>query len=92
MNFCRLFCPHFADELVGGQALERLQAPTIIVGVDEHGEVSLELLVAIVVVALDGGFLYGPVHAFDLPVGPGMFDLGEAVLDVVFLAACRTCA
>lgn len=40
-----LFCPHFADELAGRQALERLQAPTIIVGVDEHGEVSFELRV-----------------------------------------------
>ena len=46
------FCPHFADELVRGQALERLQASPIIVGVDEDREVGAELLVAIVVIAL----------------------------------------
>lgn len=37
-----LFCPHFADELVGGEALQGLQASPVVVGVDEHGEVSLE--------------------------------------------------
>ena len=42
---------------------------------------------AIVVVALDGGFLDRAVHALDLPVGPGMLDLGEPVLDAVLVAA-----
>jgi hypothetical protein len=36
-------------------------------------------------VALDGGFLDRPVHSFDLAVRPEMFDLGEAVLDPVFV-------
>jgi hypothetical protein len=43
-------------------------------------------LVAVVVVVLDGGFLDGAVHAFDLAVGPGMLHLGEAMLDAVLLA------
>jgi len=45
-----------------------------------------KLLVAVVVVALDGRFLDGPVHALDLPVGRRALDLGQAVLDAVFAA------
>jgi hypothetical protein len=45
-----------------------------------------ELLMAVVVVAFDGRVLEGSVHPFDLTVGPGMVDLGEAVLDVVLAA------
>ncbi len=37
-----------------------------------------------VVEALDGGFFEGSVHAFDLAVGPGMFRLGQAMIDVGF--------
>jgi hypothetical protein len=82
-----LFCPHFADELVGGQALQGLQASPVIVGVDEDRQVSVELLVAVVVVAFDGGFLDGSVHPFDLPVGPGMLHLCQPVLDAVRAAS-----
>ncbi len=38
-----------------------------------------ELVVCFVVVVFDGGFLDGPVHAFDLPIGPWVIDFGEAV-------------
>ena len=38
-------------------------------------------------VSLDGGFLEGAVHAFDLTVRPWMIDLGHAVLDTMFTAA-----
>jgi hypothetical protein len=41
----------------------------------------------VVVVAPDSGFLDSPVHSLDLPVGPWMIDLGEAVLDAVFPTA-----
>jgi len=41
--------------------------------------------VVVVVVTLDGGFLDGPVHSFDLAVGPGMIGLGQAMLDTVTL-------
>ncbi len=34
-----------------------------------------------VVITLHGGFLDGPVHAFDLTVGPGMIDLGQPVFN-----------
>jgi len=43
--------------------------------------VRFELVMGVVEVSLDGGVLDGPVHAFDLPVGPGMVGLGEAVFD-----------
>jgi hypothetical protein len=82
-----LFCPYFADELLGSDALQGLQAPTIVVGVDEHGEVSLELLVAVVVVELDGDLLDGPVHPFDLAVGSGMLHFRKPVLDAVLTTA-----
>ncbi len=42
-----------------------------------------ELVVGVVEVSLDGSVLDGPVHAFDLPVGPGMVGLGEAVFDSI---------
>jgi hypothetical protein len=32
----------------------------------------------------DGRLLEGAVHAFDLPVGPGVPRLGQAMVDVVF--------
>ena len=35
----------------------------------------------LVEVSFDGRVLDGSVHPFDLTVGPGMVDLGEAVLD-----------
>jgi hypothetical protein len=46
-----------------------------------------ELVVIVVVEALDRRVLDGSVHPLDLAVGPWMIDLGEAVLDAVFLAS-----
>jgi hypothetical protein len=54
-----------------------------VVSGDEVGEVPAELIVAVVVEALDGGVLDGAVHPLDLTVGPGVLGLGGAVLDVV---------
>jgi hypothetical protein len=39
--------------------------------------VSFELIVSIVIVALDGRFLDRAVHALNLAIGPGMFDLRQ---------------
>ena len=41
-----------------------------------------ELLMAVITKALDGRFFDRPVHPLDLPVRPGMVDLGEPMLDV----------
>lgn len=38
-------------------------------------------------VAFDGCFLDRSVHAFDLTIGPGMLDPGQAMLDPVFPAS-----
>ncbi len=46
-----------------------------------------ELFVVIIVEAFNGGVLDGAVHPFDLTIGPGMPDLGPAVLDPVLFAA-----
>ncbi len=80
-------CPCLDDEFVGREPLERLQATAEIVCVDEVEEVAFKLVMAIVVIALDGRFLDGPVHALDLTVRPRMTDLGETVLDAVLLAS-----
>ena len=41
----------------------------------------------VVMVPFDGRFLDRSVHALDLPVGPGMFDFGQSMIDPVFAAA-----
>jgi hypothetical protein len=83
----RVCCPDFADVLVGGEAFEGLKTPAVIVGIDEVGQMVLKLAVAVVVVALDGGFPDRAVHALDLTVRPRIFDLGKRVLDAVLTAA-----
>ena len=82
-----LGCPDFADVFEGCEPLEGLQPPPVIVGIDEVVEVGSQLGVAVVMVSLDRRLLDRPVHPFDLPIGPGMLDLGEPVLDLVFVAA-----
>ena len=67
-----LFCPAFADVFEGREAFEGLEALGEVVGVDEVGEVRAKLVVALVIVAPDGRFLEGAVHALDLAVGPRM--------------------
>lgn len=82
----RLGCPLFADEFIGCQAFEGLEPAAEVVCIDEVGEVLPQLRVIVIVEALDGGFLDGPVHSLDLPIGPRMLDLGGAMFDTVFLA------
>ena len=59
--------------------LLRLEPPTEVVGGDEVVEMPSELIVVVVVEALDGCVLDGPVHALDLTVGPWMVEPGEAM-------------
>ncbi len=81
-----VFCPDACDIFVGRKAAEVLQPATVIVGVDEDLKVLPELVMAVVVIAFDGGVLDGAVHSLDLSVGPGMVRLGEPVLDAVLAA------
>ncbi len=76
------FCPDGADVLVGCKALEGFEPSGEVIGVDEVGEVLPEVLVGLVVEALDGGFLESSVHAFDLAVCPGVFGFSQSVVDI----------
>ncbi len=67
----------------GVRPFEGCEPAHIIVGIDEVVKVSVELLMALVIRAFDGGVLNRPVHAFNLAIRSGMLDLGEAVLDPV---------
>ena len=64
-------CPLFTDEFVGCQTLEGLEPAAEVVCIDEVGEVLPQLRVIVIVEALDGGFLDGPVHSLDLAVIQG---------------------
>ena len=44
----------FPDGFVRRESLEGLQPPSVVVGIDEVGEVGFELIVSVVIVALDG--------------------------------------
>ncbi len=83
----RLGSPAFTDELVGREAFERLEPSAEIVGVNEVCEMPSQLVVIVVVIALDRGVFDGAVHALDLTVGPRMIDLGETMFDAVLLAS-----
>ena len=85
-EWIRLICPAFSDELVWCEALECLEPAGKVVSIDEVAEMPSELIVAVVMVAFDGRVLDGPVHALDLPVGPRMVGLGEAMLNAVLPA------
>jgi hypothetical protein len=65
-----LICPYFADVFVRREACEGLQPLGELVSGDEPVEVSPHLVIAVVVVALDGRLLDCPVHPLDLVIGP----------------------
>ena len=69
--------PGLTDEFVWRETFEGLEASAEVVGVDEVVEMLGELLMAVIMKALDGRFFDGPVHPLDLPVRPGMVDLGN---------------
>src|SRR5271165_3493526 len=79
-----LDCPGVADEFVGCLAVQRFEPASEVVGRHEVTEMAAELVVVVVMISVNRGFLNGPVHAFDLAVGPRMFGFGEAVIDVGF--------
>jgi hypothetical protein len=63
-----LDCPLLADELVGREAFEGFEPASEIVGVEEVGEVTAQLVVVFVVVPFDSGLLDCSVHSLDLAV------------------------
>lgn len=44
-------------------------------------EMLFKRLVAVVVILFDSGFLDGAVHSLDLPIRPGVPDLGQPVFN-----------
>ena len=80
----RIFCPTFADVFVRREPPQGFQPFGEVVGREESGEVLSQLVVAVVMVAPDGGLFQRAVHALDLAVRPGMLRLCEPVIDVVF--------
>ena len=78
-----LGCPGFADVFVRRETSQCFEATAKIVCADKVVEVRFELLMVVVMVSFDGGILDGPVHSFDLTIGPGMFQFGETVLNSV---------
>jgi hypothetical protein len=80
-KFVRVLSPELEEEFVGHKAFERLESSCEVVGSEEVGQVRFELVMGVVEVSLHRSVLNGPVHALDLPVGPGMVGFGQAVLD-----------
>ena len=58
----------------------------MVVGIDEEVEVSAQLLVIVIVVAFDSGFLDCAVHALDLSIRPRVVGLCQAMLDLIGVA------
>ena len=75
--------PAFADVFERREALQSLEPASEVIGCDEVREMLSKLLMALVVEALDCGFLDGPVHSFDLSVGPGVLWFGQPMVDIV---------
>src|SRR3546814_17865279 len=82
-----LFGPELAVVCVGGEAFESLEPLGKVVGGEEVCEVCPQPVVAVVVVAANGGLFDRAVHAFDLTVGPGVVRLGEPMVDARFGAS-----
>ena len=75
--------PEFAEVFVGRESFERLESSGEAVGLEEVCQVCFELVMGVVEASLDDSVLAGSVHAFDLPVGPGMVGLGQSMFDSV---------
>jgi hypothetical protein len=80
----RLGCPAFADELEWGETFERLEPAGKIAGVYEVAQMSSQLVMAVVVVALDGCLFDGPVHSLHLTIDPRMVGFCQPMLDTMF--------
>src|SRR5215204_374377 len=77
-----LECPSFTDELVGREPLQGLEPPGEVVGRHEIAQVLPELIVAVVVIAPDGGILDRAVHPFNLTIGPRVPGFCQAMVNL----------
>ena len=77
------FVQAHAEVFEGRETFQGLEPLGEVVGADEVGEVAAQLVVGVVVEALDCGLLDGAVHPLDLAVGPRMLGLSQAMIDIV---------
>jgi len=82
-----LGCPGFADVFVRRETSQCFEATAKIVCADKVVEVRFELLMVVVMVSFDGGILDGPVHSFDLTIGPRVLDLCQSVFNSILVAS-----
>lgn len=80
-----VFFPLLANECVWRETAQGLEPAGEIVGCAEVREAAAELVVRFIVKALDGCLFDRAVHSFHLAVRPGVFHLGQTVLDTVFI-------
>ena len=66
---------------MGRKPFEDLEAASEVVGRHEVGQMRSELLVIVVVIAIDRRFLEGTVHPLDLTIRPRVIGFGQAVFD-----------
>ena len=82
----RLLLPTLADVLVGRQPPQGLETFGEVVGREELSEMFSELLVRLIVIALESLILDSAIHPLDLSVRPRVIDFGQPMLDAVSLA------
>ena len=68
---------------MGRKPFEDLEAASEVVGRHEVGQMRSELLVTVVLIAIDRRFLEGTVHALDLTIRPRAVGFGQAMFDAV---------
>jgi len=77
----RLLCPELTNPLEWRQATKALQALGEVVRIEKGRQMRPQAFVGLVVEAPDGGLFDRAVHAFDLPVRPGMIEFRQPMLD-----------
>ena len=70
-----LFCPGPADVFVGRETFKGLEPLGEVVGADEVGEVAAQLVVGVVVEALDRSIFDSAIRPLDRPVVQGCLGL-----------------
>lgn len=79
----RFICPEFTDEFIWREPFERLQSAPVVVGIDEVIKVLFQLVIIAVMVPFDRCFLDRAVHAFNLAIGPWVFDFCQSMINAV---------
>src|SRR5690606_18850805 len=75
--------PLLTDELERRQSFQRLQSHGKVVGSQEGLEVVVQPVSVGIIIAVNGRFLEGSVHPFNLSICPRMIWFSEAVFNAV---------